>query len=64
MTNEVTMVGKTIAGVIYPDSTENGFSILFTDWTVLNISERMQAGAIVVTYEGQEVINEREDLYD
>jgi hypothetical protein len=31
---------------------------------VLNISERMQAGAIVVTYEGQEVVNEREDFYD
>lgn len=61
---EVTMVGKTIAGVSYPDSTENGFTLLFTDGTQLNIFERMQAGAIVVTYEGQEVINEREDLYD
>jgi hypothetical protein len=62
--SEVTMVGKTIAGVSYPDSTEHGFSLLFTDGTVLNISERMQAGAIVVTYEGQEVVNEREDFYD
>ena len=61
MTNEVTMVGKTIAGVSYPDSTENGFSILFTDGTVLNIYERMQAGAIVVKYQGQEVVNERND---
>jgi hypothetical protein len=59
--SEITMLGKTIAGVSYPDSTENGFSILFTDGTVLNIYERMQAGAIVVKYQGQEVVNERND---
>ena len=58
--SETTMAGKTVAGVRYADSYDKGFSILFTDGTVLNISERMQAGAIVVTYNGQEVASERD----
>lgn len=58
--SETTMAGKTVAGVRYRDSYYEGFSILFTDGTVLSICERMQAGAIVVTYNGQEVVSEKE----
>lgn len=60
----VTLAGKVVEGVKYPDSTGQGFSILFTDGTILNIYERMQAGAIVVTYEGQELQDDEEDNYD
>jgi hypothetical protein len=56
------MLGKTIAGVRYPDQTGEGFSILFTDGSVLNIRERMQAGAIIVFYNEQEVsCSEKDD---
>jgi hypothetical protein len=59
--SEVTMVGKTIAGVNYANSTYKGFTLLFTDGTELNIYERTQSGEIVVTYEGQFVESEGED---
>jgi hypothetical protein len=62
--NEITIAGKTVAGVSYPDSTEHGFSIMFTDGTVLNIRELMQAGAIVATYEGQEIQSEEKGFHD
>lgn len=48
--NEVTIAGKTVAGISYPDSEE--FSILFTDGTVLQVLERSQSGQIQVTYNG------------
>ena len=56
MSNEVTLAGKTVAGVSYPDSCDEGITILFTDGSKLNVYERMQAGQIMVTYNGQEVI--------
>ena len=59
--SEITMVGKTIAGVNYANSTYKGFTLLFTDGTELNIYERTQSGEIVVTYEGQFVESEGED---
>ena len=53
--NEETIAGKTVAGISYPNPWDEGFSILFTDGTVLNVRELRQAGQIVVTYNGQEV---------
>ncbi len=64
MTNEVTMVGKTIAGVKYANTTYKGLTLLFTDGTKMNICERTQTGEIVVTYEGQELQDDEEDNYD
>ena len=58
--NQVTIAGKTVAGVSYPDPWDEGLTILFTDGTVLNIRERYQAGAIVATYEGHEIQSEAE----
>jgi len=62
--NQITLAGKTVAGVSYPNPWDEGISILFTDGTVLNVYERMQAGEIIATYEGQEIQSERRDLDD
>jgi hypothetical protein len=62
--NEVTIAGKTVAGVSYPNPWNEGLTILFTDGTVLNIRERMQAGEIVATYEGQEIQSEEKGFHD
>ena len=62
--SEITMLGKTIMGVSYANTTYKGFSILFTDGTVLKIAERMQVGEIVVTYNGNELQDDGEDNYD
>lgn len=59
--SEVTMVGKTIAGVNFANTTYKGFTLLFTDGTQLNICERTQTGELVVTYEGQLVESEGEE---
>lgn len=64
MTNEVTMVGKTIAGVNFANTTYKGFTLLFTDGTQLNICERTQTGEIVVTYDGEELQDDGEENYD
>jgi hypothetical protein len=58
--NQVTIAGKTVAGVSYPNPWDEGISILFTDGTVLNVYERCQAGEIVATYEGQVISSEWE----
>ena len=62
--SEVTIAGKTVAGVSYPNPWNEGLTILFTDGTVLNIRERMQAGEIVATYEGQEIQSEEKGFHD
>lgn len=61
MNEEATIAGKTVQGVSYPDPWGEGITILFTDGSKLNIYERMQAGQIVVKYNGQEVVYEREN---
>jgi hypothetical protein len=62
--NQVTIAGKTVAGVSYLNPWNEGLTILFTDGTVLNIRERMQAGEIVATYEGQEIQSEEKGFHD
>lgn len=42
-------VGKTVATVEYVDDYGTGFTLTFTDGSVLNISEAMQAGQISVS---------------
>lgn len=49
------LVGKTVAQVQYKDSYEGGVYIVFTDGTILNVHERMQAGEIRVMLNGEEV---------
>jgi hypothetical protein len=60
MKEEVTLAGKTVEGVSYFDPWFEGFTILFTDGSKLNICERMQVGEITVTYNGQELAYSRE----
>ena len=55
-----TIAGKTVQGVSYPDPWGEGITILFTDGSKLHIYERMQAGQIIVKYDGQEVVYEKE----
>jgi len=62
--NEVTIAGKTVAGISYPNPWDEGISIMFTDGTVLNIRELMQAGEIIATYEGQEIQSEEKGFHD
>lgn len=61
MNEEATIAGKTVQGVSYPDPWGEGITILFTDGSKLNVYERMQAGQIMVEYNGQEVVYEREN---
>jgi hypothetical protein len=61
MNEEETIAGKTVQGVSYPDPWGEGITILFTDGSKLHIYERMQAGQIMVEYNGQEVVYEREN---
>ena len=49
------LIGKTIAEVEYIDRYDGGFSLIFTDGTCLTVSELMQAGAITVYYDGEEI---------
>ena len=62
--NQVTIAGKTVAGISYPNPWDEGISIQFTDGTVLNIYERYQAGEIIATYEGQEIQSEEKGFHD
>ena len=64
MNEEATIAGKTVQGVSYPDPWGKGITILFTDGSKLHIYERMQAGQIMVEYNGQEVVYEKEFSYD
>lgn len=64
MNEEATIAGKTVQGVSYPDPWGEGITILFTDGSKLHIYERMQAGQIMVEYNGQEVVYEKEFSYD
>jgi hypothetical protein len=58
---EATIAGKTVQGISYPDPCGEGITILFTDGSKLNVYEGMQAGRIMVKYNGQEVMYEGED---
>jgi hypothetical protein len=49
-------VGKTVARIDYVDDFDEGISVVFTDGSVLTVSERMQAGMLEVCAS----INERE----
>lgn len=51
----VELTGKTIEAVSYPNPWDDGITILFTDGSKLHVYERMQAGQITVTYNGQEL---------
>ena len=57
---EVTLAGKTVAGVSYRDPWYEGITILFTDGSKLNVYERTQTGELIVKYNGQELVYERE----
>ncbi len=54
------LIGKTIAEVEYIDQYSGGISLLFTDGTCLTVSELMQAGAIAVYYDGEELESDHE----
>jgi len=50
-------VGKTVARIDYVDDYDEGITVIFTDGSMLNVSERMQAGQIEVcaaVYEGEQ----------
>ena len=51
-------VGKTVSRVEYVDDYGEGFTLHFTDGSMLNISEAMQAGKLSV---GAVVFNDEED---
>jgi len=54
----IELTGKVVAGVSYPDPWGEGLTIMFTDGTVLNIRERMQAGEIEVFFNDETVPSE------
>ena len=54
------LIGKTIAEVEYIDQYDAGISLIFTDGTCLTVSELMQAGAICVIYDGEELESDHE----
>jgi hypothetical protein len=57
---EVDMRNKTVESISYPNPWSEGITITFTDDSKLNVYERMQAGEIMVTYNGNEVIHDRD----
>ena len=42
-------VGKTVARIDYVDDFDEGISVVFTDGSVLNVSESQQAGMLSVS---------------
>jgi hypothetical protein len=42
-------VGKTVARIDYVDDFDEGISVVFTDGSVLNVCEAMQAGMLSVS---------------
>jgi hypothetical protein len=61
-------VGKTVARVDYVDDYDEGITVIFTDGSILNVSERMQAGQIevcaVVTEQGDDWAERMADEHD
>ena len=53
-------VGKTVARIDYVDDFDEGISVVFTDGSVLNVCEAMQAGMLSVSA----FINEEEITND
>lgn len=53
-------VGRTVARIDYVDDFDEGISVVFTDGSVLNVSEAMQAGMLSVSG----FINEQEITND
>ena len=53
-------VGKTVARIDYVDDFDEGISVVFTDGSVLNVSESQQAGMLSVSG----FINEQEITND
>ena len=53
-------VGKTVARIDYVDDFDEGISVVFTDGSVLNVSESQQAGMLSVSG----FINEQELEHD
>jgi hypothetical protein len=43
-----TLAGKTVERIDYVDDFDEGISVVFTDGSVLTVSERMQAGMLEV----------------
>lgn len=54
------LIGKTVAQVQYADSYEGGVHLVFTDGTILNVYERMQAGEIRVMLNGEEIFSDQD----
>ena len=53
-------VGRTVARIDYVDDFDEGISVVFTDGSVLNVSESQQAGMLSVSG----FLNEREITND
>ena len=53
-------VGKTVARIDYVDDFDEGISVVFTDGSVLNVSESQQAGMLSVSgfLNEQEITND------
>ena len=58
---DVLIAGKTVQDVKYADPWGEGITIRFTDGSELYIYERMQAGEIIVLFNGQEVAHGRSE---
>lgn len=56
---DVLIAGKTVQDIKYVDPWGEGITIRFTDGSELYIYERMQAGEIIVMFNGQEVAHGR-----
>jgi len=61
MNKEVLIAGKTVQDIKYVDPWGEGITIRFTDGSELYIYERMQAGEIIVMFNGQEVAHGRSE---
>ena len=57
---ELNIAGKTVASISYPDPWSEGLTIVFTDGSKLNVYERMQAGEIIASYNGEMIVHERD----
>jgi len=58
---DVLIAGKTVQDIKYVDPWGEGITIRFTDGSELYIYERMQAGEIIVMFNGQEVAHGRSE---
>ena len=61
---ELSIAGKTVESISYPDPWSEGLTIVFTDGSKLNVYERMQAGEIIATYNEEVVVHERDFEYE